>query len=60
MPTYQYKCDKCENNFDIEKSVYDNSIPKCKTCNLDLRKIFSLGGILFNGSGFYSTDNRKK
>lgn len=60
MPTYQYKCDNCENNFDIEKSVHDNSIPKCKFCNLDLRKIFALGGILFNGSGFYSTDNRKK
>lgn len=60
MPTYQYKCDNCESDFDIEKSVHDSSIPKCKICNLDLRKIFSLGGILFNGSGFYSTDNRKR
>jgi len=60
MPIYQYRCDPCENDFDVAKSVHDESIPLCKICNENTRKVFSLGGIMFNGSGFYSTDNRKK
>jgi putative FmdB family regulatory protein len=60
MPIYQYICDPCENKFDFAKSVNDDTIPKCNTCGNNARKVFSLGGIMFTGSGFYSTDNRKK
>lgn len=60
MPIYQYICDPCKNEFEVNKSVNDDTIPVCNECGNNARKVFSLGGILFNGSGFYSTDNRKK
>jgi putative FmdB family regulatory protein len=60
MPIYQYICDPCKNEFEVNKSVNDDTIPVCIKCGNSARKVFSLGGILFNGSGFYSTDNRKK
>lgn len=60
MPIYQYKCDDCNNEFDYVKGVSDETIPLCNICEKPTRKVYSIGGILFNGSGFYSTDNRKK
>jgi len=32
----------------------------CETCNKPLVRVYSTVGAVFNGSGFYSTDNRKK
>jgi predicted nucleic acid-binding Zn ribbon protein len=32
---------------------------KCTICNNSLVRVYSNVGAIFNGSGFYSTDNRK-
>ena len=31
----------------------------CETCNKGLVRVYSNVGTIFNGNGFYSTDNRK-
>ena len=31
----------------------------CETCNLPLERVYSNVTAVFNGTGFYSTDNRK-
>ena len=36
------------------------SLTTCGVCGGELRKVFYPAGILFKGSGFYSTDNRSK
>jgi predicted nucleic acid-binding Zn ribbon protein len=33
---------------------------QCETCNKSLVRVYSNIGAVFNGSGFYSTDNRKR
>lgn len=60
MPTYQYECEQCNAQFEVFKSIKDNSEVNCNKCNTKAKKVYSSFGIVFNGSGFYSTDNRKK
>jgi putative FmdB family regulatory protein len=56
MPIYSYKCEKCGEVFDkLVKPGSNGSVP-CIHCNSETRRIFSPVGIIFKGSGFYSTD----
>ena len=61
MAIYEYNCTQCNDNFLKERSISENDPGyKCETCNLDLTRVYSIIGAVFNGSGFYSTDNRKR
>ena len=56
MPIYSYKCTKCGETFDkLVKPGGNGSVP-CDYCQSDTRRVFSPVGIIFKGSGFYSTD----
>ena len=69
MPTYEYSCGKCNKTFDVFQSMKD---PVLKTCPKDLcrmkkwgkgkvRRLLGTGaGLIFKGSGFYSTDYRSQ
>jgi len=69
MPTYEYFCEKCGNEFEISQSI---SARPLKICPEELcaqkkwgrgsvkKKISAGGGLLFKGSGFYITDYRSK
>lgn len=60
MPTYDYVCDQCGNEFEAFESIMadpQKHCPKCETDNLR-RKIGPGAAILFKGSGFYITDYR--
>ena len=35
MPSYDFICKKCNENFTIEKSMNDETKPKCPKCNSD-------------------------
>ena len=58
MPTYEYRCDNCANNFDVVQSFHDEPLTECPTCGSPVRKVFGSVGIVFKGSGFYKTDSR--
>lgn len=58
MPTYQYACSECGNEFDIVQKFSDDALTECPKCAGNLRKVFSAVGIVFKGSGFYRTDSR--
>ncbi len=58
MPTYEYRCDNCETNFDVVQSFHDAPLTECPTCGKPVRKVFGSVGIVFKGSGFYKTDSR--
>ncbi|HEB29915.1 MAG TPA: zinc ribbon domain-containing protein [Spirochaetes bacterium] len=59
MPTYEYKCNKCEELFEIFQRITASPLKECSVCGGELRRLISGGaGIIFKGSGFYSTDNR--
>ena len=58
MPTYEYACTKCGQHVEVFQRVSDDPLTTCGVCGGPLRKVFHPAGILFKGSGFYSTDNR--
>ena len=58
MPTYEYRCDSCDQNFDVVQSFHDDPLTACPTCGSPVRKVFGSVGIVFKGSGFYKTDSR--
>jgi putative FmdB family regulatory protein len=58
VPTYSYRCTECDNAFDIQQALSEDSLTVCPACNGKLRKIFAMVGVTFNGSGFYQTDSR--
>ncbi len=58
MPTYSYRCTACSTAFDVQQAFTDDALTECPACQGRLRKIFSVTGVTFNGSGFYRTDSR--
>ncbi len=58
MPTYEYRCSDCENQFETYRAIDDDPLTVCEKCGGRLRKVFHPAGIVFKGSGFYATDSR--
>ena len=54
MPKYDYKCDTCKQDFEIEKSINEPHPENCE-CGGKLARIFSAVPVAFKGSGFYKT-----
>jgi putative FmdB family regulatory protein len=69
MPTYEYTCSKCEHTFEIVQPITARALTVCPK---DLcpkkpwgkgkvkRAIGTGGGLIFKGSGFYTTDYRSE
>jgi putative FmdB family regulatory protein len=60
MPTYEYRCDKCLEVFEVVQSFNDRPLRRHRDCGGPLEKVFHPRGVVFKGSGFYSTDSRPK
>ena len=60
MPTYQYRCTTCDNQFEVRQSFTDDPISACvvEGCDGEVKKVFGNVGIAFKGSGFYKNDSR--
>src|SRR5205823_12814763 len=67
MPTYEYACAKCGQNFDAFQSMRDEPFRECPKhlCRLEkwghgkVKRLLGRGaGLIFKGSGFYTTDYR--
>ncbi|HZD23329.1 MAG TPA: FmdB family zinc ribbon protein [Acidimicrobiia bacterium] len=58
MPTYEYVCKDCGENFEVFQSFSDKPLKKHKDCGGDLQKVFHARGIVFKGGGFYATDSK--
>lgn len=56
MPTYLYECENC-GRFEEFQKITDDPLQKCPKCGGDVKKLIGSPGIIFKGSGFYSTDN---
>lgn len=57
MPTYDYKCTDCNNEFETTHGI-DETVESCPDCGGKVRRLFRPVGIIFKGSGFYKTDSR--
>lgn len=59
MPLYAYRCDNCGIQFERRQHFDDPALRTCPECSEKaLRKLYTPVGVVFKGSGFYSTDHR--
>jgi putative FmdB family regulatory protein len=61
MPTYEYKCKKCGNVFEVFHSMSAQPVKTCPKCGGEVKKLIGSGaGTIFKGTGFYHTDYKNK
>ncbi len=62
MPTYDYRCDHCNHEFEQFQSISASPLRKCPECGkMKLKRLIGTGaGVIFKGSGFYETDYRSE
>lgn len=58
MPTYGYRCESCQQEFDVWQRMTDEPGATCPTCGGKGKRQFFPAGLVFKGSGFYVTDSR--
>ena len=58
MPTYDYLCETCGKRFDVWQKMSDEPIAVCPDCAGHVHRVIHATGVVFKGSGFYSTDHR--
>ena len=56
MPIYEYRCDKCKEEFELFRSITDNGNPTCKSCGGPVKKLISRTSFHLKGTGWYVTD----
>lgn len=56
MATYDYRCESCSQQLEVERSIDDVLArdPYCPNCTIPMKRIYSLGGVVFKGKGWGS------
>ena len=56
MPIYEYRCEKCNRDFELFRSITDEGTPSCKFCDGPVNKLISRSSFHLKGTGWYVTD----
>lgn len=56
MPIYGYRCGNCGHQFEVLQRISDEPMKVCPKCQGKLTKMLYPAGVIFKGSGYYTTD----
>jgi putative FmdB family regulatory protein len=59
MPIYLYECESCGIRFEKLQRMSQEPLTECPECDGHVHRVIQPVGIIFKGSGFYITDNRR-
>lgn len=59
MPIYEYECNSCQFHFERKQRFDAKPVAICPKCQGKAQRVIHSTPIIFKGSGFYTTDNRK-
>ena len=52
MPTYEYECSQCKNQFEIFQNISDAPLKSCPKCGGAVRRLLGAGAaVIVRGSG---------
>jgi putative FmdB family regulatory protein len=60
VPIYEYKCMKCQAEFEAMQKFSDSPVKKCPSCGGGVKRLISRSSFQLKGSGWYLTDYAKK
>jgi putative FmdB family regulatory protein len=58
MPTYEYLCKACGHRFETWQKMSEEPLTVCPNCGAEIHRVLFATGVVFKGSGFYSTETR--
>lgn len=58
MPVYEYECGGGHARFELKQGFDAEPVAPCPTCGQASRRVIHAVGVVFKGSGWYSTDSR--
>jgi len=56
MPIYEYKCKKCNKEFEKLQKFSDLPVKKCPECGGKVNRLISHSSFILKGTGWYATD----
>ena len=60
MPFYRYECDRCKNEFRVLRHNAKEELAACPLCgSRQTSRLLPRIGVIYKGSGYYSTDYRR-
>ena len=60
MPIYDYQCSQCGHGFELRHGFDAEVEQECPLCQATSRRRFHPVGVIYKGSGFYTTDYKNK
>ncbi|MDH3521030.1 MAG: zinc ribbon domain-containing protein [Myxococcales bacterium] len=55
MPIYEYACDKCQSEFEVEQRINDAPVKTCPKCrSRKVKRLISQTSFVLKGGGWYS------
>ncbi len=55
MPFYEYACDKCESEFEIEQRITEDPLKSCPKCrSRRIKRLISRTSFALKGGGWYA------
>jgi putative FmdB family regulatory protein len=60
MPTYEYRCKKCGNDFEKVQRITEASLERCPLCRGVVERLISPSTFILKGGGWYASDNKTK
>jgi len=60
MPLYEYKCNECNETFEVLQRFNDEPLETCIHCKGKVEKLISASSFQLKGSGWYVTDYKNK
>jgi putative FmdB family regulatory protein len=56
VPTYDYRCDRCDRTFEARQRISDAPLTTCERCGGPIRRLLAAAPFILKGGGWYVTD----
>ncbi len=56
MPTYEYRCDECGNEFEATQKITDDPLKSCSKCGGQIQRLIGATNFILKGNGWYKSD----
>jgi putative FmdB family regulatory protein len=56
VPTYDYRCDRCERTFEVRQRISEDPLTTCEQCGGPIRRLLAPAPFILKGGGWYVTD----